>query len=428
MTESSQQDASRAAPKIKAQEYSAVQMSSNIGEPKIVIIAGEHSGDILGGKLMAAINASRNGRVRYFGVGGATMAAQGLVSQFPMEEVAVMGIGAIMRQLPRIVTRVYQSVDSAIASEPDVVVIIDAPEFTHPIAKRIRRKAPHIPIVNYVSPSVWAWRPWRARKMSRYIDHVLALLPFEPDAHQSLGGPPCDYVGHPLAERLPWIKALDVEPLRERLGLQKDRPVVVVLPGSRSSEVSRLIGPFGETMAVLAKQGLEPQVIVPVVEARRQMIEDAIHHWPWRPHIVSGEEDKFRSFRLADAALAASGTVTLELAVAGTPMVVGYRLGRITAAAVRPMIKARSAVLANLVLNENAFPEFIQEDCQPEAMAKALALLLSDRAQRQGQLQALARIPEALAVPGPSPSQAAAEIVLYYATKGRASDGASADN
>ncbi|MCK5712951.1 MAG: lipid-A-disaccharide synthase, partial [Hyphomicrobiaceae bacterium] len=203
---------------------------------RLFIVAGEHSGDALGAKLMAAINAHSKGRVHYLGVGGELMEQEGLASQFPLSDVAVMGPISILQRLPRIVSRVYRTVDAVVAAEPDAVVIIDAPEFTHPIAKRIRKRAPTVPIIDYVSPSVWAWRPGRARKMRRYLDHVMALFPFEPEAHDRLGGPACTYVGHPLIERLNWLRELDATPLAQRLNLNPERPIIVVLPGSRSSE------------------------------------------------------------------------------------------------------------------------------------------------------------------------------------------------
>ena len=185
---------------------------------KIFVVAGEHSGDALGAKLIAALKAAHAGPIQFSGVGGEEMAHEGFVSLFPIEDVAVMGPMSILPRLPRIVRRVYQTVDAALAAAPDAVVIIDSPEFTHPIAKRIRKRAPHIPIIDYVSPSVWAWRPGRAKRMRRYIDHVLALLPFEPDAHARLGGPPCTYVGHPLIEKLDEIQNADAAALALRLG------------------------------------------------------------------------------------------------------------------------------------------------------------------------------------------------------------------
>jgi lipid-A-disaccharide synthase len=386
---------------------------------RLFIVAGEHSGDALGAKLMSVLNARRRGRVRYVGVGGALMAEQGLVSQFPMEDVAVMGLGAILARLPKILTRVYGTVAAATAAEPDALIIIDSPEFTHPIAKRVRRRRPDIPIIDYVSPSVWAWRPGRARKMRGYVDHVLALLPFEPDAHARLGGPPCTYVGHPLIEHLPWIAALDAAPLAERLALAPDTPLLLVLPGSRRSEVQRLMQPFGETLTRLIERGRKFEVVIPVMESVRPLIEKHLPAWPKKPLLVSGEEDKFRAFKLARAALAASGTVTLELALVGTPMVVAYRLGELTAAAVRPLITAPSAVLANLVLGEKAVPELLQENCTPANVASALAPLLDGGPARERQLAALARIPSLLQLARGTPSEAAADVVLYYAEKGR---------
>jgi len=385
---------------------------------RLFLVAGEHSGDALGAKLMSALNAARKGRVHYLGVGGEEMEREGLASQFPLSDVAVMGPLSILPRLPRIISRVHRTVDAAIAAEPDAVVIIDAPEFTHPIAKRIRKRAPLIPIIDYVSPSVWAWRPGRAAKMKRYVDHVLALLPFEPEAHERLGGPPCTYVGHPLIERLSWLRNLDTESLVERAQIDRSRPVLVVLPGSRSSEVGRLMEPFGQALELLKQRGLDPQVIIPVASGVRKLVEKRLSAWTVNPSLVVGEEDKFRAFKLADAALAASGTVTLELALAGTPMAVAYKVDAI-AVRLRFLLKVPSVVLANLVLGENAFPELLQEDCTPEKVADAVELLLKDTPERNAQLHALARIPQKLVLDWGTPSQTAAEVVLRYADYGR---------
>jgi lipid-A-disaccharide synthase len=388
---------------------------------RLFIIAGEHSGDALGAKLMAALNAQRRGRIRYLGVGGAQMASHGLISQFPIEDVAVMGITAIVGRLPKLLHRIHATTAAAMAAEPDAVVIIDSPEFTHPIAKRIRAKRPQTPIIDYVSPSVWAWRPGRARKMRGYIDHVLALLPFEPDAHVRLQGPPCTYVGHPLIERLPWIEALDPAPLAERLGLTPHLPLVLVLPGSRPSEVRHLLQPFGETLSRLQDQGRKFEVAIPIVDTLREAVEAQLPAWPQRPHMVAGEVDKWCAFKLARAALAASGTVTLELALAGAPMVVAYKVDAIMATPLRWLIKAPSIVLANLVLGELAFPEFHQENATAANLVSALAPLIEESEARQRQLAALARIPGCLRLPQGTPSETAAEIVLHYAENGRGS-------
>lgn len=385
---------------------------------KLFLVAGEHSGDLLGGKLMAALEARAPGRIRFAGVGGEHMAAAGLVSLFPLDDVAVMGPMSILPRLPRIVSRVYRAVDAAIAFAPDAVVIIDSPEFTHPIAKRIRRRRPSIPIIDYVSPSVWAWRPGRAKRMRAYVDHVLALLPFEPAAHQRLGGPACTYVGHPMIERYDWIRSQDGAALARRLGLVSGRPVVVVLPGSRASEVSRLMQPFGAAIERLAARGATPEVLLPVVPSVRPLIEAGIKTWPVKPHLVNGEADKFAAFRLADAALAASGTVTLELSLAGTPMVVAYKVDAV-AAQLRFLLKVHSVVLANLVLGDNAFPEYLQEDCTPDRLAGALEELLSDTPARRSQRAALDRIPARLLLAEGTPSDRAAETVLRQLQAGR---------
>lgn len=386
---------------------------------RLFLVAGEHSGDALGAKLMAAVGAATHGSVHYLGVGGPQMEAEGLATQFPMAEVAVMGPVAILKNLPRILKRIRQTVDAAVAAEPDAVVIIDSPEFTHPIARRIRARAPRIPIVDYVSPSVWAWRPKRAKRMRAYIDHVLALLPFEPAAHERLGGPPCTYVGHPLIERREWIAGLDTESLARRLMLSPARPVLVVLPGSRSSEVERLMPVFGAAVARLAQGKVAPEVILPVVESVRRQVEGHLARWSTPVHLVSGEADKFRAFRMARAALAASGTVTLELALAGTPMVVAYRVEGAIAPLLRRLIFTDTVILANHVLGRRAFPEFIQEACTAENLAGSLADVMAEGATRLRQKEALAEIPGRMFLPSGTPSEAAAKIVIETAEKGR---------
>ncbi len=378
---------------------------------RIFIIAGEHSGDHLGAKLMAALKEKSETPITFSGVGGEMMQAEGLRSIFPLSDVAVMGPVAILARLPKLVRRVYQTVDAALAAEPDGVIIIDSPEFTHPIAKRIRKRKPLVPIIAYVSPTVWAWRPGRARKMKPYVDHLMAILPFEPEAHRRLGGPDCTYVGHPMIEKLDWINGLDTSELSDRLGLDPVKPVLLVLPGSRPTEVKRLMQPFGEA-AGLIQQRIGPlEVIIPVVASVRPLVEAALAGWPVSPHLVSGESDKFAAFRLAKAALAASGTVTLELGLAGVPMVVAYKVDGL-AKHLRFLVKVPSIVLANLVIGENIFPEFIQEDCTAEKLADATAPLMTDTPERERQLAGLARIASKMLLDGTNPSERAAETAI----------------
>ncbi|MBN9262813.1 MAG: lipid-A-disaccharide synthase [Hyphomicrobium sp.] len=381
---------------------------------RIFLVAGEHSGDALGARLMMALTAQRPG-ISFSGVGGPRMTGAGLNSLFPMSDIAVIGPAAIIEHLPHLLRRIRETAQAAIEASPDVVVIIDAPEFTHRVARRIRRARPDLPIVNYVSPSVWAWRSWRAARMRAYVDEVLALLPFEPDVHARLGGPPCTYVGHPLIERRHWINALDPQGLRERLGLSVARPLLLVLPGSRRSELARLWGPFTATLEALRATGHRLDVIVPTVENVREIVEERVKHWPFPTHVIEDEADKFRAFKLASAALAASGTVTLELALAGCPMIVAYRVDRL-ALLFRRLVRPPHFALANLVLGERAFPELMQEACVPEELAPALAALLTDTPERARQLEALARVPEAIST-GTPPAIAAATRVLAHAER-----------
>ncbi len=382
---------------------------------KLFLVAGEHSGDALGAKLIPALRALSPRPLELSGVAGEQMGAQGCPTLFPLADIAVMSPLDILRRLPFLLRRIDEAVRAGLGFEPDALVLLDSPEFTHVVARRMRKKRPNLPVINYVSPQVWAWRPWRARKMRRYVDHVLALLPFEPVAHERLGGPPCTYIGHPLSERLDWIASRDPEPLARRLGLDPARSVVLVLPGSRSSEVKRLMQPFGEALRLLQQQTAPFEAILPVVDSVRPLVEQELASWPVRPHLISGEDDKFAAFRLARVALAASGTVTLELAIAGTPMVVAYKIDPI-AVTLRFLLRVHSVVLANLVLERNVFPERIQEDCTPEKLAAALLPLLQEGSpERALQVAGAAEVRRRVQHTGESPSEMAARIVLKEA-------------
>jgi lipid-A-disaccharide synthase len=376
---------------------------------RIWLIAGEESGDQLGAKLMRALKVVLGpAPVTFEGVGGEAMAAHGLRTLFPLSDIAVMGLGAVIARLPSIVRRVYRTVDAIVAGRPDAVVIIDSPEFTHAVARRVRRRLPALPIVNYVSPSVWAWRPGRARKMRAYVDHVLALKPFEPDAHRRLGGPPCTYVGHPLIERFDELRPAP----GERPRIDEDPINLLVLPGSRRSEISRLMGPFGATLGVLASRSPRPfRAILPAVSHLADEIKERSRSWPVAPEIVHGEAAKYAAFRGAHAALAASGTVSLELALSGVPMVIAYKVSSIENR-LRFLLTVPSIVLANLILAENVIPEHIQEDCTPEKLTAALLPLFSDSSERRRQLSAFARLDDLMSIGDEAPSMRAARIVL----------------
>ena len=380
---------------------------------RIFIVAGEHSGDFLGAALMRSLETDLDVSPVFAGVGGSLMELEGLHSLFPLRDVAVMGLTAILSRLPTVVKRVYQTVDAAIAFAPDVVVIIDSPEFTHPIAKRIRRKLPDIPIIDYVSPSVWAWRPGRAKRMKSYVDHVLALLPFEPEAHKRLGGPVCTYIGHPLVEKNQFIKQCSPKELQSRLSIDEDAIKLVVLPGSRPNEVKRLMAPFGEAIDTLRAKHQNLEVLIPVMPTVEKLVQELGSNWSIKPHLLRGERDKFAAFNLADAAFAASGTVTLELGLTKVPMVVAYIMGK-PEYSLRRMVSVQSIVLANLVLGENVFPEFLQENCTPEKLVTAMEELLHATPALAAQKEGLKLVEEKIMLEGSTPSAAAAKIVISY--------------
>jgi lipid-A-disaccharide synthase len=381
----------------------------------IALVAGEQSGDRLGAALMRALKERCGNAIRFTGVGGHDMMQEGLASPFPIDELAIIGFAAIPRRLPIILRRIRETAKLVLASGPDALVIVDSPEFTHRVARQVRAAAPSIPIIDYVSPSVWAWRPGRARAMRGYVDHVLALLPFEPDAHQRLGGPPCTYVGHPLIETLAQLRP-DPPEARRRLA---EPPVVLVLPGSRSGEIRRLLAIFGEAIASLGTAPQPPEIVLPTLPHLLDRIKAATAGWPLAPRIAVELKDKQAAFRSARAALAKSGTVTLELALAGVPMVAAYKVPLIEEIVARLAITVPSAILPNLILGENVVPEFLQRDCTPQRLAEGLRPLLADTPERRRQIEAFGKLDVLMDAGAASPSARAAEIVLGLAKSGR---------
>jgi lipid-A-disaccharide synthase len=279
----------------------------------------------------------------------------------------------------------------------------------------VRARDPSIPIVDYVSPSVWAWRPGRARAMCGYIDHVLALLPFEPEEYRRLRGPPCSYVGHPLIEQIALLRPNPDERAR-RAALP---PVLLVLPGSRRSEIRHHMAVFGATLARLQAEGVAFEPVLPTMPHLLEAVRAGVESWPVQPKIVLGEQEKRSAFRIASAALAKSGTVTLELAVADVPMVAAYRTGSLEAWIMLRAIDVKSVILANLVVGENVVPEFLQQDCTPEKLVPALRDILSDSPLRHRQLEAFAKLDAIMSTGNAPPSARAADIVLATMRKTR---------
>ncbi|MGB6537215.1 MAG: lipid-A-disaccharide synthase [Xanthobacteraceae bacterium] len=389
---------------------------SQPGSPLIYLIAAEESGDALGAALARALVAREPG-VKLAGVGARSMAQAGIISPFAIEDLSIFGLTAIPRRLPTILRRIRETADAVIATRPDAVVIIDSPDFTHRVARRVRRAAPSIPIVDYVSPSIWAWRAGRARAMRGYIDCVLAILPFEPAAHLRLGGPPCLYIGHPLIERVAELRPNADESKRRG----SDPPVVLVLPGSRSSEIRRLLAIFGAAIGRVAGRFGAIELVLPTVPHLAERVRAGVAGWPLKPRIAVEPVEKWAAFRGARAALAASGTVTLELALAGVPTVGAYRVSLIEEVVARLMRSPEisTVILTNLVLGENVVPQFLQRDCTPEKLADALLPLMSETAERRRQVEAFRRLDAVMALGAPSPSSQAATIVLDIARHGR---------
>jgi lipid-A-disaccharide synthase len=362
---------------------------------------------------MQALRLRTEGRVRFAGVGGREMAAEGIASLYPIDDLPLIGFSAIPRRIPKILRLMRFTAKAVVARHPHVLVIIDSPGFTRGIARRVRAADRSIPIVEYVSPSVWAWRPGRARVMRAYIDHILALLPFEPAVHRRLGGPPCTYVGHPLIEQVSKLRP-SADEARRRVALP---PILLVLPGSRSGEIARLLNTFAEAVRLVYERLGSLELVVATVPHLADAVRNATAQWPLKPRVVVETADKQAAFRVATAALAKSGTVTLELALAGVPMIAAYKVSALEYVTVGRGILKRipSIILTNLLLGENVVPELLQQNCTADKLAAALIPLFGDTPQRRRQLEAFSRLDAIMEVGSSAPALRAADIVLAEA-------------
>jgi lipid-A-disaccharide synthase len=375
---------------------------------RVFVTAGEPSGDQLGAALITGVRAEAPS-VMISGVGGPLMEAEGLSSLFPMSDLSVMGLVPVIKRLPLLLRRIKQTADAIIAAKPDVVVLIDAQDFSKRVAKRVRKLAPDIPLIGYVAPTVWAWRPKRAQRLKPLFDAVLAVLPFEPAVMQRLGGPPTHYVGHVLTDRL-----ADYRRLAQK---SWEKKTVLLLPGSRRSEVGRLLPVFGAVAAALDRE--QPgtfQFVLPTVPHLAAMVTEITAFWPVKPRISTAEADKWQAFFSAEAALAASGTVTLELALAGVPMVAGYLVPAIEAAIVKRLVMVDTPILPDLILKERHVPFFLQDECTPSHLLNALRPLLEGGSEAKAQKEAFARL-WAIMLDGEegAPRKDAARLVLSFA-------------
>jgi len=383
-------------------------VSGKADAPLIYLVAGEPSGDALGANLMRALRSRTQGRVRFAGVGGEQMAAEGLASLFPLDDLAVMGVAEVLPRARAILRRVKETVADIRGKQPAAVVTIDSSGFNWRVAQRLRRAGDKVPLIHYVAPMVWAWRVGRARRMARWYDHLMALLPFEPPYFTKVGLS-CSYVGHPVVE-LGADKGNGAG-FRRRHGIPPSARVVALLPGSRGGEVGRLLPTVRETVARLARKLPDLVVVVPVTANVAARVRAAVAGWTTKT-IVVGNAEKYDAFAASDAALAASGTVALELAVAGVPTVVTYRVNPLTHALLRRVVKVRYATLVNLILDRPVVPELLQNEATPEKLAAAVVRLIEDKAARAAQISAGQEALKALGYGQVSPGLRAADEVL----------------
>jgi lipid-A-disaccharide synthase len=376
---------------------------------RIAIVAGEESGDLLGADLVAGLRAATGRSVELVGVGGPHLQALGLETLFDPGEISLMGIAAVLTRLPQLLRRIGQAAAAVVAAKPDCLITIDVPDFSLRVAKKVRDAEPGLPTVHYVCPSVWAWRPERAPRMAAYVDHVLCLLPFEVGELARLKGPPATYVGHRLAHE-PRLRAAAERQRSKPPREPRDPATLLVLPGSRRGEVSRLLDPFRETIDILAARGTRPRVLLPTVAHVEGLVRAATAGWSVAPEIVMTVDDKYRAFGEADAALAASGTVTLELALGRVPTLACYKADLLMRGAYS-MIGIWTASLPNLVADRPVVPEFYDQFVRPGMLARHLELLLAETPARAAQIAGFDRIADAMATDRPS-GAIAAEAVL----------------
>ena len=387
--------------------------------PLVYLIAGEPSGDRLGARLMAALKAEHPGPVRFRGIGGEMMEREGMTSLFPITDLAVMGLAEVLPRLPRLLRRIRETVDDVVASAPAILVTIDAPDFSLRVARKVRGQTLNgagMPLVHYVAPSVWAWKAGRARKMAAYLDRVMTLLPFEPDYFTRVGLA-ADFVGHPVLESA--AAQADGWAFRARHGLAADARVICLLPGSRAGEIDRLMPVLRETTELLGDRYPDLAYVLPTVSHMEARVRKHLVGWARQPIVVTGETEKFDAFAASNVAIAASGTVALELAMARIPNVIIYKMNPVTSWLARRLVKSKYVNLVNILLDEEAVPELLLENCRAEWIADETSKLLSDAEAVSRQRQRLGDALAKLGRDGLSPSRAAAKVVLRTMEKGR---------
>ena len=378
---------------------------------RVFLIAGEVSGDRLGGALMAGLRALQP-EIVFDGIGGPDMAAQGLQSRFPMEELSIMGIAEVLPRYCHLKRRIAETAQAVADTRPDALITIDSPDFCLRVAKSAKRAGFDGPVIHYVAPSVWAWRPGRAAKMARVVDHVLALLPFEPP-YMEAAGMSCDFVGHPVVAE-PRATPAEADAFRAAHDIAPDAPLVLCLPGSRRGEVLRLAPRFDEALIRVRDRIPELRVVIPTVPGVSRMVHDMTHRWPTAPVVVENPDEKRAAFAASDLALAASGTVSLELAANAVPMVIAYDMAPLSRLLIGMLLRTDTVTLVNLVSEMRAVPEFLGRNCRADLIAESLLDLLEDPAHRAAQSEAMALTMQRLGEGGAPPGLRAAKSVLDF--------------
>ena len=382
---------------------------------KLYVIAGEASGDALGAALLAGLKSLRPD-LQVRGIGGPLMQAEGLHSLFPMEELSVMGLAEVLPKYAHLKRRIREAAADVLAAAPDALITIDSPDFVLRVARIVRAARPDLRTIHYVAPSVWAWRPGRAAKMAHVIDHVLALLPFEPP-YMTAAGMTCDFVGHPVVSA-PRASAAEAQAFRADLG--GGGPLVLALPGSRRGEVARLAPVIGGVLDRVRAVHPQVQVVLPTLRSVAALVEGLTADWPVRPRIIEAPEAKRAAFAAADVAIAASGTVSLELAAHAVPMVIAYDMHPVTMWLMQRMARVDTVTLVNLVSDTRVVPEFLGGRCTPDLIAPALLGLIGPGPAREAQRAAMRLTMERLGEGGDPPGLRAARSVLAAMETGRA--------
>ena len=383
---------------------------------KIYLIAGEPSGDALGARLMRALKTKTENNVEFFGIGGDTMEKEGMTSLFDISELAIMGLCEVIPSIPKVLKRIKQTVEDIVKIHPDIVITIDSWSFGSRVQKKLRALKLGIPQVHYVAPQVWAWKKKRARTMYKYVDHLLTLLPQEPKYFTPYGLD-TTFVGHPVIES-PVVNG-DETKFRQKYQIAADNKIICLLPGSRHNEVARLLPTFLEAAAILKQQHPELFFVIPTVKTVATRVKKMIKTSPLPILVVESEEDRHNAMSAATAAIAASGTVALELAIANVPHVIGYKVAPLTAILVKKFLHIQFVNLSNILLGREIVPELLQDNCQPENIVHYINRFLEKDNLYRYQQEGFKKVQSILGLGEQKPSERAADIILELIKKNK---------